>query len=158
MREFFQKNRYAGFAVAGTFLAMAALIVWMTTEWSPRVITKCYFTNDDGQTWFIDDVDRVTPFDKDGKPAVRAYLFSCPSGKSYCGLVSRHSDSGREAVAIYRIQHPDGRLPESLLRSGSREFKQPGQTKWVNDQSGDMFKVSMQKACSDGTYPVPFLP
>jgi len=32
----------------------------------PRLPTQAYFTVDDGQTWFADDIDRIVPFEHEG--------------------------------------------------------------------------------------------
>lgn len=44
-------------------------------------INSAYYTDDDGQTFFVDSVYRVPPFDHNGKTAVRAMRMTYDDGK-----------------------------------------------------------------------------
>src|SRR5213592_4495046 len=43
---------------------------------------KSWYTVDDGRTWFADDAAKLVPFQHDGKPAYRCYVWSCDGGKT----------------------------------------------------------------------------
>jgi hypothetical protein len=52
--------------------------------------TRLYFTTDDGKTWFPLDAANRPPFVHDGKPAVRAHVFSTDGGKTgFCAYMSK---------------------------------------------------------------------
>lgn len=77
-------NASPGLAVV-TVLVMAGLAagVWYLTRSTEYAApTKAFYTVDDGQNLFKDDVNRVTPFDHEGKQAVKAYVYTCDGGKT----------------------------------------------------------------------------
>jgi hypothetical protein len=43
---------------------------------------KAWYTDDDGRTWFADDINRLPPFDHNGKKAYRCYVWTCDGGKT----------------------------------------------------------------------------
>lgn len=159
MFKYIRQHQQVGILFAVALIITAVVITWMTLMPSgPKKVTRGFFTVDEGKTWFIDDVQRITPFDKDGKPAVRGYLFKCPGGKVYCGLLSRHTDSARKKADEFKSQNPDKPIPDDLLVKGSRDFRQPAKKQWVNDTSNEIFQVTTQKSCPDGSYPEPSMP
>lgn len=86
-------------------------------------VSEVYFSDDDGKTYFTDSVDKKYPFDRNGKQAVRAYVFKC-------------GDSGAPAVTyLERVRDNDGKPPAGDLPgqapSGIVEVKKPGQKDWV---------------------------
>src|SRR4051812_31470576 len=60
--------------------------------------TEVYYTDDNGKTFFKDDVRKLVPFDHKGKQAYRADVFQGADGKQFVGLVYRHTDSGRKEL------------------------------------------------------------
>ncbi len=92
-------------AIAAVIVAVVAVSVWNSHRGAPSgPITRGYFSDDDGKTYFADDVYKPVPFDHNGKQAFRAYVFRCGSGKPFVGYLGQ--DAGREV-------------------------KKPGETKWV---------------------------
>src|SRR2546423_15270003 len=45
--------------------------------------SAAFFTNDDGKTFFKDDVNKMVPSDHNGKPAYRADVFQGADGKQF---------------------------------------------------------------------------
>lgn len=43
----------------------------------PHAVDRAFYSDDDGKTWFADDIRRTPPFDHNGKAAVRAMVFRC---------------------------------------------------------------------------------
>ena len=64
-------------------LIVAGVAVWYFWLRTPelRIPDKAFYSDDDGQTYFVDDLWKVPPFDHNGKTAVRAYVFSYDGGK-----------------------------------------------------------------------------
>ncbi len=58
---------------------------------------QIWYTEDDGLTWFADRADLITPFDHQGKQAVRAVLFTCDGGNtSFLGYLQRYTPGAQE--------------------------------------------------------------
>ncbi|HEY7116231.1 MAG TPA: hypothetical protein VH475_06585 [Tepidisphaeraceae bacterium] len=87
-----------------------------------------YFTTDEGKTWFALESSNRPPFVHDGKPAVRAHVFSCDGGKTmFVGYMSKFSP-----------------VVEGPL------VKRPGGTRWSPVGTGAADLV-MDVHCPDGT-------
>lgn len=77
-------NASPGLAVV-VVLVMAGLSagVWyMTRSTEYAAPTKAFYTVDEGVNLFEEDVNKVTPFDHEGKQAVKAYVYTCDGGKT----------------------------------------------------------------------------
>ena len=61
-----------------------------------------YFSTDDGKTWFADEATKLAPFRKDGKDAVRAYVFKCADGKKFIAFLERLTPEGKKKVEAIR--------------------------------------------------------
>src|SRR6478609_8126910 len=57
-----------------------------------------FFTVDDGKTWFADDATKLPPFDKDGKQAVRAYVYRTAKGKEFVNHLERFTANAKQAI------------------------------------------------------------
>ena len=81
IRETINKNPIIPISLSA--LAIIAAIFFVTREFAcdKRPVTgtpqAAYYTTDDGQTWFVDDIYKITPFDKDGKQAVKLVFRNC---------------------------------------------------------------------------------
>jgi hypothetical protein len=93
----------------------------------PDVISKVYFSDDDGKTYFAAGIENGIDFTHDGKHAFRAYVYRCDSGKAFVGFLGRGSGGHGAAPAAPDPQHPGaGGSPTAGI-----EIKKPGQAKWV---------------------------
>jgi hypothetical protein len=143
-----------------------ALLVVLACGWflwrdmqpaGPRPATSGFFTVDEGQTWFTDDLNRIAPFDKDGKPAVRVYLFECEgSDKPVVGYLERYTTKGKAAFEKYRAEQKakPGVMPASLgefasLGPAAMEVKRPGDAAWTNTAQKEALSIT-QFACPSG--------
>src|SRR4029079_11477876 len=59
-----------------------------------EIPTQGFYTDDNGKTFFKDDINKVVPFDHNGKQAYRADVFKGADGKEFVGLVYRHTPTG----------------------------------------------------------------
>jgi hypothetical protein len=95
---------------------------------------ESFFTTDDGKTWFVDSSSQLAPFDHDGVPAVRCYVFKCNSGK-FAGLLEKYNDATRAHLVWMAQQVP----PKVVLDPPPIMVKKPGEQDWRNiapDQEG----------------------
>jgi hypothetical protein len=150
-------NEHRGFTtgLVGAAVAIAVGLIVMQVLASRRTITTklpdAYFTIDDGKTFFTANTTNIPPFDYQGKPAVRAYVFQCTGGKPFVGYVERYLPDARKAILENRA------TPATQIKG--REVKKPGDTKWVrSDDFAGVVKVT-EISCPDGkSVPEPIEP
>jgi len=81
VREKINSSRTMGFVVAGVLLAVAAgQIAFFFRPQHHQSATGAFYTDDDGQTYFADNVYKFPPWDHDGKQANMAMVYSSASG------------------------------------------------------------------------------
>lgn len=159
IRQFLNRNPAIAIVAVLIVIGIAVWVIWSQADGGNTVATPTegYFTTDDGKTWFTDDVGRVTPFDKEGKQAVRAYLYKCGDGAPQVAYLERYTAKGKEVVERYRAEQKANPTvpPKSLgelaaLGQGSMEVKKPGDEKWINMRDGAAMALT-QYRCPDGT-------
>lgn len=107
IRELISKNKrlYGVFSVVLVVVAGAAIVrqVANIRNDGPRPMnTKAFFTNDDGQTWFAEDAAKPTPFDHQGKPAVKVYVWRCGGGKPFITYMERINPTSKAKLDLLR--------------------------------------------------------
>jgi hypothetical protein len=140
--------------IAGSFLAY--------TQWPayrPKG-DKAYFTVDDGQTWFVDSMYKVPPYDYNGKTAVRAMVYSYDKGsKTFCPFLQQYnSDTKKQLDDAVANATRDGKPLSSIELFGSPatargvEIKLPGPNhKWVSPGTAEATKVLSAVQAPDGS-------
>lgn len=106
-------------------------------------VAKAWFTVDDGKTWFSDDEKNIPPYDKDGKQAVRAYIFVKEGGKPYCGYLERYTPDGkkRREEMLKNPEKVDIVVAETTMFT-DREVKKPGEKDWVKQNTPKAAEVT----------------
>jgi hypothetical protein len=122
VREALNKNKFAGVGVAVLFLVAASAFL-AYTEWPQHHFNgrTMFYSDDDGQSWFIDSAYRATPFDHNGKQAVRAVIYSCNHGKTrFCAyLMENSADDKKQLDAAVADAAKNGQPPSSVNLFGS---------------------------------------
>lgn len=112
---------------------------------------KAFFSDDDGQTWFIDDDSRIPPFDHNGRIACGVQLYKCGKGKPFVWLLERYDPTVRASL---EKGMPPGSppLPESQL-ARALEVKAPGAKEWVkgSDPGARAASHLLEPTCPDGS-------
>lgn len=154
IREKLNENPVITGAVTGAVI-LAALI-WILYDQFPTSassITTAFYTVDDGQTWFADDAYRVTPFDYNGQPAVKAYVFKCSDGGEFVGFLERFTEEGRKQV---QKMLDEGVAPEyataEIDYAVAIEVKRPGQSEWVKPENNQKYEEITEVKCPDGSF------
>ena len=98
-------GRY-GIGVAIALLAIAAVALGYQflggrESGAGPVQKTAFYTEDNGKSFFKDDLFKVSPFDHNGKQAYRCDVFQGDGGKQFAGLIYRHTDSGRREIEAY---------------------------------------------------------
>jgi hypothetical protein len=106
-----------GFGAAIIIIAIGVLAFQLTGRGNGiEVPTNAFYTDDGGKTFFKDDIDKIAPFDHNGKQALRADVFKCADGHEFVGLVYRFTDMGRREMEKFIKDSPED--PEGALRVG----------------------------------------
>jgi hypothetical protein len=119
-------------------------------EHNVEVRSGVWFTTDDGKTLFTDEARKLPPFDHDGKPAYRAYVYSCDGGKTrFVAFLERYTPDALRQLEEQRKSSmpPELGVIDRLMNQG-REVKRPGDANWVNfsDPKG---KIIRKPVCAD---------
>jgi hypothetical protein len=103
IREAMRKNKVA---TAGAGVVLIAVAGWvMVTQVRAiqndrpmPVNSRAFFTSDDGASWFADEAQRLTPFDHNGRPAVKAYVWRCDGGKPFITYLERINPESKARI------------------------------------------------------------
>jgi hypothetical protein len=130
-----------------------------------------YYSNDDGKTFFADSSSKIPPFDKDGKPAVRAYVWKCEDGSKIVSHLERIAPESRKRIEDLQKRGAEPPAPEEkeataqgkgggrppgdagmMALMNDKEVKAPGtgDSGWVKMFSAEGRKVGVPK-CPDGS-------
>ncbi len=124
VREAINKNSVISAVAIAAVLIFAVVVIALELKTNKGEPPKyCYYTIDDGKTWFSDNLRRLPPFDHDGSPAVRCFVFQGPNGK-FAGLLEKLSDDVRAKLAQNGDQIPPLGTPVMV--------KKPGESKWTS--------------------------
>jgi hypothetical protein len=126
--------------IVGPFVVLLWMIIYSCWPQKKADLSKAFYTVDDGKTWFVDSVYRFAPFEKDGRTAVIAEVFSYDSGKkTFCAYLARLNASAQKKLkASVAEAAAQGKPPESVsllhdpkFLSKAMEVKLPGDTQWI---------------------------
>lgn len=118
--------------------------------------TSAYFSDDDGKTYFKDDITKLAPFDHGGKEALRAYVYSC-NGKPFVACLERLTPELKAEMVKARETAGTGKPPQNVgkliqLSMSGRQVRKPGETNWVQQASPQGSSIMTVK-CTDGSAP-----
>ncbi|MGB7157418.1 MAG: hypothetical protein WBD40_05095 [Tepidisphaeraceae bacterium] len=142
-------------ATAGIIiLAIVFIIYQLGGGGTPGIATEAFYSNDDGKTWFADDVNKIPPFDKDGKPAYRVYVYKCADGKEFVSHLERYTEQGKKAMEAAMKSSDAGSpvLMEDVMMNGL-EVKDPTTDPvkgWVRQSDAVRAAKIMELKCADG--------
>jgi hypothetical protein len=149
-------NKRPGIA-AGAAVALAiGFCIYSYLESSTRVPrihipTQSYYTDDDGATYYADDIKIVPPYLHNGKTAVRAYVFKCKDGTPFVAYLEAFTPDSKKimesALANLNIVPPlvmKARMEGCLLKTPLT-----GDMKWLRPEAPGYDKIA-QVHCPDG--------
>ncbi len=158
LREALAKKQALSLSIVAILVVVA---VWSVIQqaWShPPVPNTAYYTTDDGQHWFVDDIGRIPPFEHDGQQAVQAHVFDC-DGNRFVGYLSRYTpaakailDKSKDELRQEAATQPSVvvGMMEHALRSV--EYKVPGEPVWKRA------KPKLTVKCKNGWDPAEIMP
>jgi hypothetical protein len=143
LRNWMNENQLLGGGIAAALVVLAIiLVVWQMTHSTGNApppplgtpdLTKAYYSDDDGKTFFADNVRKLTPFTRGGKNAVRAYVYKCGS-TTIVGYLGRDTDAGQrttDAAGLGSDERKVGALATQATLPPVFEVKKPGDSTWV---------------------------
>lgn len=150
-------NRRPRLVAAATVALIAGAALWaalaMGGAGGKADHPLAFFSDDDGQTYFEDSVFRIAPFDRGGREAVRARVFTADGGRTrFVGYLEKYAPEARA-----RFSAIEGDVPRQLdlveqLRGGGVVVKKPGQSEWVPGDSPQA--AAVRKVIGPGGAPV----
>jgi hypothetical protein len=139
VREKLNENKM-GASVGVGLLTLAILLIayhYFTTVREHVDVTRAYYSEDDGQSYYTDSIYNFPPFDHSGKTAVQAVV-AVSNGHYFVGYLMRFTPEIRKRLqdkyddcvkSGVPLQQPVLNLLNSL--SGTMEVKLPGDHPWV---------------------------
>jgi hypothetical protein len=152
-----QLNQQSGLASGAVGVMVVVLLVfigWQIRGKRPPAdmpTAKYYFTSDDGHTWFVDDFNKVPPYDHDGAKAVRCRVFKCSNSAPFAGYLEAYTQELHdEMTGITKIsgEHPP------LSPSSDTLVKKPGGKNWVLSYTPEGQKI-INVRCPNGASEIP---
>jgi len=152
IRETIQQNQRWPAIAAGLIIVVGIAVIWGEMRRAPgsggSAIQQQFYSDDDGQTWFADDVARISPFDHHGKKACVAAVFRCDNGRPFVGYLQRYSEEAKANLEKTIAAQP-GLIP-LLFASSRREVKKPGDSKWTAANGPNVDTASVSKILDPG--------
>jgi hypothetical protein len=141
VREKLNSNRVMGFLVAAILLIAATVqaAYFLRPTAKHQSATGTFYTDDDGQTYFMESIYKFPPWDHNGKQANIAVVYSSSSGKFVAYQVRYTAAAQKELQDLYaKAQRGECPLADvnrlmTTQRIGfvGREVKMRGTNKWV---------------------------
>ena len=158
VRESISRNPRVGMGAATLLAVVAGILIFFETRQDSTPASanaNAYFTVDDGKTWFVDDMTKLPPFDKDGKQAVRAFVYRCPDGKLFVGYLQRFTPEAKRAIEALDHGDPNRKGPPDtsgirMAYTVGREVKRPGDAKWISGADGLKAAQMLNVKCPNG--------
>ena len=164
IRETLNQNPKATAAVtAGLVLIAVAVIVYQLMQPSgPQAASgNAWYTTDGGQTYYSDDGGKIPPFERDGKTAVRAYVWQC-GGDPFVSHLERLAPDSKKKLEELQAKgvnvNPGPRKPGdppgnvavmTLMNDKEVRAPGPGDDGWVKMLSPEGRAIGSAK-CPDG--------
>ena len=112
VRQALERHQKIVVAVICTVIVGSIAAIYAQVRPAPHPnVHLAYYSDDDGQSWFEDQVFKITPFDHNGHEAVGAMLYST-NGKNYVAYLTRFSKKGQDIYA--RMQASAGSAAGSI--------------------------------------------
>src|ERR1700683_3680664 len=98
--ESINKNKTWTTVLALSMIALAVALLAFELR-PPRQFSQkeAYFSDDDGSSWYLDDINNIPPYTHNGKDGVRAVIYSYDGGsKEFCGYLMRFCPAVKKEI------------------------------------------------------------
>jgi len=173
IRDVLQRKKHlsTGLAIGLVVLGVGG-IVWQlmaNSADSRKRVPNDFYTVDDGQTWFTAPATNLAPFDRDGKQAVKAWVYQC-GPKKFVGYLERYTPEARQTLAaeppapVGSVSGEKVKGAEVAARKAAanpaaamnasmngKEYKRPGEKEWTKITDRRKVAEIMMVKCPDGS-------
>jgi hypothetical protein len=124
-------------------------------------LDSAFFSDDDGKTWFADDIGKFPPFNHNGKPAYRAGVFRCGSGELFVAYLERFTDRQKADIQASIAKEPD---QKANWMQYPGEIRKPGESTWrgieLTSPPAELkaYQRLLAPICPDGSNATPVWP
>ena len=136
IRETLNQNPRIVTGVTAAIIVIALVFIFWPSSGGPTGdgsgatgVGHAFYSNDDGQHWFQDDVHKLPPFQKDGKDVYKAAVYRCPDGKQFVARLERYTDDAKKKVEALNApgnsKNQDPTVMENIEMTGV-EVRAPG--------------------------------
>lgn len=147
IRENINKHPVLKIGLSVAFAAVAVVYVAYQLAGSaapPKPMA--FYTDDDGASLFSDELEKIPPFDHNGRTAVRAFVFTCDEGQHrFVQYLQKYSDPVKQ-------QMESGHLRNEVMLA---LIKRPGPGDWIAESDPKAARITERK-CPDGMGAGPF--
>jgi len=125
-------------------------IVWQIVPSHPSFSNKEYYSDDDGASYFADDMNKIAPFDHGGKQAVKCHVYKCSSSGKFVGYLEKFNPVAKQRLdaAASKPGPPDPSL-NMLMMTGTL-VKKPGPGPWISIREAQKFQSVVNVTCPNG--------
>jgi len=124
-----------------------------------KLSNRAFFTTDDSSpaaakaALFADSADNLPPFQKNGKTAYLACVFSCDGGKTtWVGYLLRYTPQGLEQIrAATTNTNPSQGLAKFKIGMQGTQVKRPGDGQWTDFNNSSRSVSITDVRCPDGS-------
>jgi hypothetical protein len=124
-----------------TLIALLGIILLMFAYSFPRAMHRtrhgppaaaAFYTDDDGQTLFVDVPGLLTPFDHNGKPAVSAAVFTADNGQHrWVQYLQKYNDDAAQQFSSAAGNHVQPTAAQLFTTMRDFLVKKPGAETWI---------------------------
>jgi hypothetical protein len=141
VREKINSNKVMGFLVGAILLVVAtvqaAYFLWPSKP--HQSATGTFYTDDDGQTYFMDSIYKFPPWDHNGKQANMAMVYSSDSGNFVAYQVRFMPAAQKQLQDLYAkalrgecpLADVNRLMTTPQIGVGGKQMKVRGSDKWV---------------------------
>lgn len=169
LRNYLNENPMVAAGLAGGLVVIAIVWgIWYLKSSAPPApitgkpdLTKGFYSDDDGQSFFVDAIGRETPFKHGAKEAVRAYVFRCGS-KTFVGLLGRNTPAAKSHTDMKMLGGDYKEIATTAANPPIFEIKKPQGGNWtpINTKPNDPWHQQLAVQCPGGgsDFPQPIAP
>jgi hypothetical protein len=150
-----QKATITGGVIVGVIVILVGIIILQlrANHESTASGDKMFYSSDDGRTWFADAVEKIPPFDHEGEPAVRCYVFKTSSSAPFVGYMETYTQALHDQLAGLT------KSPAPIDPWSATLVKRPGDANWVLEMSPPGQRiVNVRAPGGSAEQPQPVLP
>ena len=149
-----------GATIAVIVIALIFIVYSVVPAGPPKALTQAFYTVDDGENYFVDDLKKRAPFEKDGKTAVLAHVYKC-GGKKFVAYMERYRPEAKarmeamdaimakgSAATPQELSKMSMMMPEIMMTGV--EYKIKGADKWFRTMDDyQRLTPMLQVTCPD---------